>query len=86
MPEYRLPEQVAAEQMDQLAVEKFTEAGQADEHADNYVLLTVIFATVLFFSGISGKFQWRVIDGVVLAFGVIVLLGGLVLLVQIPMQ
>jgi hypothetical protein len=86
MPEYRLPEQLAAEQMDQLAVEKFAKAGQADEHADNYVLLTVIFATVLFFSGISGKFQWRVIDGVVLAFGVIVFLGGLVFLVQMPMQ
>ena len=86
MPEYSLPEQVAAEEMDQVAIEKFTKAGQADEHADNYVLLTVIFAMVLFFSGISGKFQWRVIDALVLAFGVIVLLGGLVLLVQIPMQ
>jgi hypothetical protein len=86
MPEYLLPEQIAAEQMDHLAVEKFTEAGQADEHADNYVLLTVIFAMVLFFSGISGKFQWRVIDGVVLAFGVIVLLGGLFFLVRMPIQ
>jgi uncharacterized membrane protein len=86
MPEYILPEQVAAEEMDQVAFEKFTKAGQADEYADNYVLLTVIFAMVLFFSGISGKFQWRVIDALVLAFGVIVLLGGLVLLVQIPMQ
>jgi hypothetical protein len=86
MPEYRLPEEVAAEEMEQLAGEKFAEAGQADERADNYVLLTVIFATVLFFSGISGKFQWRVIDGVVLALGAIVLLGGLVFLVQIPMQ
>ena len=54
MPEYLLPEQIAAEQMGQLAVEKFTEAGQADEQADKYVLLTVIFAMVLFFSGISG--------------------------------
>jgi hypothetical protein len=86
MPEYLLPEQIAAEHMDHLAVEKFTEAGQADEHADNYVLLTVIFAMVLFFSGISGKFQWRVIDGVVLAFGVIVLLGGLFFLVRMPIQ
>jgi hypothetical protein len=86
MPEYRLSEQVEAEQMGQLAAEKFTEAGQADEHADRYVLLTVIFAMVLFFSGISGKFQWRVIDGLVLSFGVVVLVVGLVLLVQIPMQ
>jgi hypothetical protein len=86
MPEYRLSEQDAAEQSDQLSVRKFGDAGQADEHADNYVLLTVIFATVLFFSGISGKFQWRVIDGAVLALGFIVLLGGLVFLIQMPIQ
>ncbi len=86
MPRYRLPEQDAAEQTDQLVIQKFNEAGEADEHADNYVLLTVIFAMVLFFSGISGKFQWRVIDAAVLAFGVVVLLGGLVLLVQMPVQ
>jgi hypothetical protein len=84
MPEYRLPEQDAAEQKDQLAVKKFAKAAEADEHADNYVLLTVIFAMVLFFSGISGKFQWRVIDGAVLGLAVIVLLGGLVGLVQMP--
>jgi hypothetical protein len=86
MPEYRLPEQDAAEQMNQLSVEKFAKASEADEHADNYVLLTVIFATVLFFSGISGKFQWQVIDAAILVLAVLVLLGGLVLLFQMPIQ
>ena len=41
---------------------------------------------VLFFSGISGKFQWQVIDAAVLTFGVLVLLAGLVLLIQMPVQ
>jgi hypothetical protein len=86
MPEYRLPEQDDAEKAAQLAIKKFTAAGKADERADNYVLLTVIFATVLFFSGISGKFQWQVIDAAVLVLAVVVLLGGLVLLFQIPIQ
>lgn len=86
MPEYRLPEEDTAEEMHQLSIKKFTDAGNADEHADNYVLLTVIFATVLFFSGIAGKFQWRVIDGAVLGMGVLMLLVGLVQLLQIPMQ
>jgi hypothetical protein len=67
-------------------VEEFEAALEADEHADNYVLLTVIFATVLFFSGISGKFQWQVIDAAVLTFGVLVLLGGLMFLLQMPVQ
>jgi hypothetical protein len=86
MPEYRLPEQTAAQQAEQVSARKFEAAGEADEHADKYVLLTVIFATVLFFSGISGKFQWQVIDAAVLTFGVLVLLGGLVILLQMPVQ
>jgi hypothetical protein len=86
MPEYRLPQQDAARQAEQLSEEQFQIALEADEHADNYVLLTVIFAMVLFFSGISGKFQWRVIDAAVLTLGVLVSLGGLVLLFQMPIQ
>lgn len=86
MPEYRLPEQDTAEEMHQLSIQKFTKAGEADEYADNYVLLTVIFATVLFFSGIAGKFQWRVIDGMVLGIGLVILIVGLVQLIQMPMQ
>ena len=86
MPEYRLPEQDVAEQNDQLAKAKFADAVEADEYADDYVLLTVIFATVLFFSGIAGKFQWRVIDGAVLSMGILVLAIGLVLLAQMPVQ
>ena len=86
MPEYQLPEEVEAQQAEQLSQERFEAALQADERADRYVLLTVIFAMVLFFSGISGKFQWQVIDAAVLAFGVLVLLAGLVLLVQMPVQ
>jgi hypothetical protein len=86
MPEYQLPEQDAAEQKNQEATAKFAEAVEADEHADRYVLLTVIFAMVLFFSGIAGKFQWRVIDGAVLGAGMVVLLVGLVMLAQMPVQ
>ena len=86
MPEYRLAEQDAADQKDRLALAKFAEASEADEYADDYVLLTVIFATVLFFSGIAGKFQWRVIDGAVLGLGIAALVVGLVMLAQMPVQ
>lgn len=86
MPEYRLPEQDTVDQRNQLAEAKFANASEADEYADNYVLLTVIFATVLFFSGIAGKFQWRVIDGAVLGLGIVALVIGLVMLIQMPVQ
>jgi hypothetical protein len=86
MLEYRLPEQDTAEQKNQLAEARFADAAEADEYADDYVLLTVIFATVLFFSGIAGKFQWRVIDGVVLGMGILVLVIGLIMLTQMQVQ
>jgi len=36
----------------------FEEGKEATEHADNYVFATVFFAVVLFFAGISLRFQW----------------------------
>ena len=49
------------------------------------MLLTVLFATVLFFAGVSGKFQWRVLDIAMLIMGVIVMLAGLALILSSPM-
>jgi hypothetical protein len=86
MPEYRVPEQAEARQFQQIAAAKFEEASADNELGDRYVLLTVIFATVLFFGGVSGKFRWRVIDGAVLVFGALVLLGGLFVLLQSPVR
>jgi len=86
MLEYELPELEEAERLSELATAKFEEAAEADEYADEYILLTVIFATVLFFSGIAGKFQWRIIDGLVLGMGFVVLVVGLVMLAQMPVQ
>ena len=73
MPGYQVAEQVSQE-LEQLANQKAAEANDANELADRYVLLTVIFATSLFFCGISGKFQWQVIDIVMLSIGALVLL------------
>lgn len=86
MPVYSVPEQAKADQLEQLANEKATKADEANELGDRYVLLTVIFATALFFCGISGKFQWQVIDAVMLSLGTLVLLGGLVGLLTLPIK
>jgi signal transduction histidine kinase len=85
MPEYQLPQQVEAQRLEEQAAQKSAEADQANQQSDQYVLLTVIFAMVLFFGGISGKFQWRVIDLAMLGLGVIVLLGGLWFLLRSPL-
>jgi hypothetical protein len=86
MPIYQLAEQVKSQELEQLANQKATEANDANELADRYVLLTVIFATSLFFCGISGKFQWQVIDIIMLSIGTLVLLIGGFVLLTLPVR
>jgi hypothetical protein len=84
MEEYSLPETEESQQMRQLAAESFARASAANQISDNYVLLTVIFASVLFFGGISGKFRTRVIDLAILTIATLVFLVGVVMLFTYP--
>lgn len=86
MPGYQVPEQAEAQRLEQAANAKADEATEANELADRYVLLTVLFATALFFCGISGKFQWHVIDAVMLGFGALVFLAGSAILLTLPVR
>lgn len=86
MDEYQLVENELAERSRQRSEQLFEDALSADETADTYILLTVIFATVLFFSGIAGKFQWQVIDALVLVIGAVALVIGLALMLPLPVQ
>lgn len=72
MPEYALPERAAALDADRRADERFAEGLEANQRGDNYTLLTVAYASVLFFAGMSAKVrsprsQW-VLVGVAVVF------------------
>lgn len=86
MPSYVLALDQEASEVEAQAEAEMADAKAQDETSDHYVLLTVIFATVLFFSGIAGKFQWRVIDAAMLGIGIVVLFGGLAVLLSSPIQ
>ena len=86
MPEYVLPEKAQAAQLEAQAQEAFVVAGEANEKSDTYVLYTILFAAVLFLAGISGKFQWRAVDALLLAIGAIVFLIGLLILIGSPVR
>ena len=86
MPEYQLIQRDEALALDQLADERFNAANQANDLSDEYVRLTVIFATVLLFGGMSGKFQWRAIDATMLVIGAVVFIGALVSLLGAPVK
>jgi hypothetical protein len=61
----------------QRAEEDSQAAKDANQQSDNYVLLTVLFATVLFFAGISTKFKDDWVKIAALAFGGLIFYGTL---------
>lgn len=84
MPEFSLQAELDSIEQARLADEYAAQANQANDIGDRYVLLTVIFASVLFFEGISGKFKSRIIDLGMLVAGGIVFLGGLAITLTFP--
>jgi hypothetical protein len=86
MPEYILEQSEESEKLSIMADEFFKQATHANLISDNYVLLTVIFASVLFFGGISGKFQTRVIDISMLILAFVLFTVGVVVILRYPVH
>ena len=84
MKEYVLEQNKESADLSVEADGMFAGATKANQTSDNYVLLTVIFATVLFFSGISGKFKFRTVDLVVLIVAFVLFATGLVVMLSFP--
>ncbi|MFN8390130.1 MAG: hypothetical protein U0136_07575 [Bdellovibrionota bacterium] len=64
--------------------DNLTEAQNAGAVSESYVLLTVLFALVLFFAGISSTFRSSRIEGTLLLLGTVILLATLCMLAQYP--
>jgi hypothetical protein len=84
MPQYVLPEKLEADRWDQVSQDESAAAEHANEMSNRYLLFTIIYASVLFFAGISGKFKWRAIDLTVLALGAVTLIVGIFVMILSP--
>jgi hypothetical protein len=84
MPEYVLPERSAAESWERIANQESVVANRASEHSKRYLLFTTIFASALFFAGISGKIRSRALDLAVLGLGGLTLMAGVVVMLLSP--
>lgn len=73
MEEYNLEPEQEAKRLSEESGQKFDEARQANENSDNYVMLTVLFASVMFFGGISTQFESPRYSIAMLALGALVL-------------
>ena len=73
LPEYVVPEVNSAAAADARADAKFDQALRYNQRGDNYTILTVAFAAVLFFTALSGRmkenrFQWGLLAVAFLGF------------------
>jgi hypothetical protein len=84
MPQYRPVELTRAAAYDRTADRLFTEGSDTKTNDDHYILSTVFFAAVLFFSGISLRLAWAPLRAVVLALGGLLLVSGITYVVTLP--
>ncbi len=84
MTEYQIPELAAAKAADHKADQKFQEALTYNQRGDNYTLLTVAFASVLFFAAISGRMKARRDQWILLGLGLTIFVVAVVLLIFYP--
>jgi hypothetical protein len=86
MPQYVLAQDQRADKLERLADHRFVEGKDATENADNYVFSTVFFAIVLFFSGVSLRFQWDRLRILMLGIAGVFLIYGIVHVASLPVH
>lgn len=84
MPEYRLPSSETAKRLFDQAEGRAADARLFNLRSDRYVALTILFATVLFLSGIATKVEGRLIRRVTLGLSLVILVGSVVVLLTFP--
>ncbi len=84
MPQYVIPEQVAATAYDAQADVAFAKGAAAGDTGDQYVRDTVFLATVLFLVGISSHFPLRQARYALIGVGALILVFSIIQLLGLP--
>jgi hypothetical protein len=84
MAEYAQPEGAEARRQDEVAAQEQAAAEKANETSDTYVLLTVLFASVLFFGGIAGTLDSRRLRIIILAIALAFFVATVIFLATMP--
>jgi hypothetical protein len=86
MPAYRLASAQRAADLNALAASEVHQASTAGERADNYILMTVLFATVLFFGAISIRFEASSLQVPLLTIAIVVFAVSVVITATYPIR
>jgi hypothetical protein len=84
MPQYRPAARARAKTFDLRADDLYSTGTRAKSNDDKYILSTVFFAAVLFFAGISLRLDWRPLRMFVLGLAAMMLIGGVVFVLTLP--
>jgi hypothetical protein len=84
MPQYRQPEVAIANALNAKADRLYASGSSDGNHSDDYVLMTVYMATVLFLVAISGHFKLRSIRISLIGVSAAVLIFALIQLAELP--
>ena len=84
MAEYVQKELAEFARQEELAAQAMADSREARRFSDDYVLLTVVFASVLFFGGIARAFDSRAVRSVLATLAVTLFLGTLIALATMP--
>jgi hypothetical protein len=85
-PAYQQQLFAESDQLRTQSEQKFKQATDANQTSDDYVLATVLFASVLFFAGISSKFEKTRIEAALVVMALIMLAFGCVQFGGLPIQ
>jgi hypothetical protein len=84
LPEYQPPGEAEEAEADARADELFAQALRNNQRGDNYTLLTVLFALVLFFTAVSQRLRSAALTWAVLVGATVLLFIGIGFLVAFP--
>ena len=82
--EYRLAAEEQAKLLETKASKLFQEGQRSNQVSDDFVLAAVLFASVLFFSGLAGTFDSLRAQLFLLILGALMLLVGTIIVVTLP--
>jgi len=83
-PEYVLAAQTSADQLQAQADSLSADARTSNQLSDNFVLIVVLMASVLFFAGVGTKFKGQGVRRMMISLATIVFVVGLIAIFSLP--
>jgi hypothetical protein len=84
LPEYQLAAEAEAKRLENRAAALFEDGNESNQVSDDFVLAAVLFASVLFFSGLAGTFDSLRAQVFLLILGAVMLGVGTIIVITLP--